>query len=446
MTINVLTPRIVWTGNGSTGSLSLTADGQALPFTTTSQIVVQQLNTASLEVTTLVEGIDYSISGYPVTASGPAATLTRTAGVLASGYEWLVLRVTPASQTLDLASGGDFASSDIENSLDRLVILIQELKELYDRAVTITAFAREAGASPALPSPSALGYLRWNAAETALETAASVDLTETVVSVFVETLLDDADAAAFRTTLDLAASAFIRASVLPAASAAALRTAIGLAIGTNVQAFATALAAIGALTPAADRLPYFTGASTGALATFTAFGRSLAAAADAAAGRTALGGVLADGVFPGALVATIQDLKAQNTAGGTFTSGADQTRILNTLVYNRNTAVALASNQITIPAGTWVIRWSAPAYTCAAHQSWLHDITGGAVAARGTTEFTPTTVGVMTRSVGLASVTLAAPNVYEIRHRCQTTRATDGFGSAANFGAEIYTEVAVFAG
>jgi hypothetical protein len=46
--------------------------------------------------------------------------------------------------------------------------------------------------------------------------------------------------------------------------------------------------ALAALTPAADRLPYFTGADAAALATFTAFGRTLAALADAAAGRTAL--------------------------------------------------------------------------------------------------------------------------------------------------------------
>lgn len=50
-----------------------------------------------------------------------------------------------------------------------------------------------------------------------------------------------------------------------------------------------AITSISSLTPAADRLPYFTGASTAALATFTTFGRSLVDDADATAGRTTLG-------------------------------------------------------------------------------------------------------------------------------------------------------------
>ncbi len=49
------------------------------------------------------------------------------------------------------------------------------------------------------------------------------------------------------------------------------------------------LEALAALTPAADRVPYFTGATTAALATFTSFGRSLVACANAAAAISALG-------------------------------------------------------------------------------------------------------------------------------------------------------------
>jgi hypothetical protein len=60
-------------------------------------------------------------------------------------------------------------------------------------------------------------------------------------------------------------------------------------IGVTVQGYGVALEAIKPLTPAADRVPYYTSASAAALATFTAFGRSLIDDADATAGRDTLG-------------------------------------------------------------------------------------------------------------------------------------------------------------
>lgn len=73
------------------------------------------------------------------------------------------------------------------------------------------------------------------------------------------------------------------------ADAAAARTELGLVIGTNVQAYDAELAAIAGLTSAADKGIMFSGAGTAATFDLTSYGRSVVAAADAAALRTVAG-------------------------------------------------------------------------------------------------------------------------------------------------------------
>jgi hypothetical protein len=141
----------------------------------------------------------------------------------------------------------------------------------------------------------------------------------------------------------------------------------------------------------------------------------------------------------------IQDQKAAGTDGGTFSSGDWRTRTLNTLVRNNGSIASLSSNRFTLPAGTYYINWSAPALGIGAHQTQLYNVTTATAVAPGSTSSSASS-GVYATSVssGVAVVTIAASTQFEIRHRCASSRSSDGFGSAANFGTEVYTAVNIW--
>jgi len=135
----------------------------------------------------------------------------------------------------------------------------------------------------------------------------------------------------------------------------------------------------------------------------------------------------------------IRDEKTQNTSGGTFTSGAWQTRDLNTEVQDDGNHATLSSNQIMLETGTYYFRISAPAYQVGAHQIRLQNISDASTIALGTSQRSGTAEAVVTRSMVSGVVTIAAAKTFEVQHYCQSTNSTDGYGLAANFDTEVYT-------
>jgi len=138
--------------------------------------------------------------------------------------------------------------------------------------------------------------------------------------------------------------------------------------------------------------------------------------------------------------AIIADQKAQNTAGGTFTLGAWRTRDLNTEIADPDGIVSIASNQFTLGAGSYLIRWACPTYQVYSNQSRVYNITDSSV--EGISQSTYAIYGHF--PWGATRVTIAGSKAFEIQHRCSNTRATNGFGGVANLGTEQYTIVEIY--
>ena len=142
--------------------------------------------------------------------------------------------------------------------------------------------------------------------------------------------------------------------------------------------------------------------------------------------------------------AIIADQKAQNTAGGTFTSGAWRTRDLNTEITDPDGIVSISSNEFTLAAGSYFIQWGASARRCDRQQTRLYDVTGTAEIEVGDCCYSRAGDYGGNFSRGSVRVTPSGSNVYRIEHQCDTTSAADGLGLACNFTTEQYCTVEIF--
>lgn len=145
--------------------------------------------------------------------------------------------------------------------------------------------------------------------------------------------------------------------------------------------------------------------------------------------------------------APVLHIQGQQASGdaGTFTSGAWQTRVLNTVLKNTIGGASLGSNQITLPAGVYQVEASAPAFNCRSHQARFYNVTDAADSLIGTSEFCTNTSGnqTQTKSRVIGEITITTQKVFELRHRCTNTAASNGLGVNCGFGLEVYCEVII---
>jgi len=135
----------------------------------------------------------------------------------------------------------------------------------------------------------------------------------------------------------------------------------------------------------------------------------------------------------------LSDVKASGTEGGGFTSGAWQTRTLNTEDTDTGNHCSLSSNQFTLDAGTYEILATARTAKVNGNKLRLRNITDSADTLIGLNAFTEATHAGSNIAVLSGRFTIAASKTFELQHRCQVTRATNGYGESTGFGvSEVY--------
>lgn len=136
----------------------------------------------------------------------------------------------------------------------------------------------------------------------------------------------------------------------------------------------------------------------------------------------------------------LQDRKSQGTDGGGAISGSFNKRTLNTEVTDDRIGSTLASDQFTLPAGTYWADIRVPGYDCNGHQAKLRNVTDGADTLIGSPERSNSNDPSTTWSVIRGRFTIAGTKTFEVQHRIDTS-ALSANGLAANFTTEIYTDV-----
>jgi len=148
--------------------------------------------------------------------------------------------------------------------------------------------------------------------------------------------------------------------------------------------------------------------------------------------------------IPRKLVAVAKDVKSDSTNGGTFSNGAWRVRTLNVLEGDQS-FVSLSGNQIILQEGRYFIRAEAPATSVDQHQAKLRNISLGTdeiIGSKGNSSSTSTSTDF---SVVEGVVDVYSSTIFEIQHRCGTSKSDNGFGSGtSSFGvSSIYTQVSI---
>ena len=140
----------------------------------------------------------------------------------------------------------------------------------------------------------------------------------------------------------------------------------------------------------------------------------------------------------------VRDEKSSGTVGGASSAATWNQRDLNTTLTNTITGASLASDQITLPAGTYEIDANAPGYLVTDHKLRLRDTTGTATLLVGSSARSNAIDATATHAFLRGPFTIAVESVFELQHWTENEQASNGLGppTAASV-VEVYADVQI---
>jgi hypothetical protein len=134
----------------------------------------------------------------------------------------------------------------------------------------------------------------------------------------------------------------------------------------------------------------------------------------------------------------VRDRKGVNINGGSFTSGAYRVRDLTEIVAD-TIGCSLILNQLTVPAGTFIVFFVCPAYDVDYHASLLWNDTSDSLLIEGSASYAWPSAHVVSHSFIIGCITLGSASALEVRHQCYSSKADEGFGVKNPYGDSIFT-------
>lgn len=259
MSVSSLVNRQSYTGDGSSTSFPT-----VFPFFLASDILVIETVIATGVQTTKALTTDYTvIGGGAVVTNGVSSPSTGT--VVAntappSTVTWTLIRDTALTQLVTHTNNDPLPAASIDNPLDRLTLSAQRSREISARSLRQPDgdTATIATIPPKVTRASMFAAYDGNGDPIA---AAGTSANLGPVSTFINTLLDDADAATARATLGFSALTTPINEAQGANIASATTTDIGAATGNYVKVTGTvAITGLGTIQAGTRRIVEFTGA------------------------------------------------------------------------------------------------------------------------------------------------------------------------------------------